>query len=212
MDYCKITKFPHAVPAELDGVQLVNDNSYTFNGKRYPRYTLIPEVWAESFAAERERRDKRAQAWVDDVHNTIEAAAAGDEWARMRVSLWKVTGTKLPRDRTIKPSELGLPTKNFMTGEEQPSTFDFHKVSTCSVCGALMVVQDFSKKCCTVACEQKKKADRVKRYNSSRPKVEHTPVKCWHCDKEYTPTRSDSRFCGAACRVAHHRQEKRQIA
>ena len=35
---------------------------------------------------------------------------------------------------------------------------------------------------------------------------------CEQCQQEYTPKRSDSRFCGAKCRVAYHRAKQRETA
>lgn len=38
-------------------------------------------------------------------------------------------------------------------------------------------------------------------YNRKRPKVQHDPKPCAHCGEEFTPRRSDARFCSTKCRV-----------
>jgi len=42
-------------------------------------------------------------------------------------------------------------------------------------------------------------------WHRPRTHVEHEPRACEHCGEEFTPKRSDARFCSVRCRVAAHR-------
>jgi len=43
-------------------------------------------------------------------------------------------------------------------------------------------------------------------------RVHHRPIACAHCGSLIVPVRSDTKYCGVRCRVAAHRQRKREIA
>lgn len=38
-----------------------------------------------------------------------------------------------------------------------------------------------------------------------KPRVQHDPMPCAHCGEDFTPKRSDARYCSGKCRVAAHR-------
>jgi histone H3/H4 len=57
---------------------------------------------------------------------------------------------------------------------------------------------------CTNACALAAKAKRATAQRKPR-RVAHDPKPCQYCGESFTPTRSDARFCGGACRVAAHR-------
>ena len=62
----------------------------------------------------------------------------------------------------------------------------------------------FRQKTCT--CHNCEKAQARAKYEKSHVPVEVKPRPCSHCGTEFTPKRSDARFCKAACRVASHRK------
>lgn len=43
----------------------------------------------------------------------------------------------------------------------------------------------------------------------ARWRVEHEPRECDHCHREFTPVRSDSRYCSAVCRQRAYRERRR---
>lgn len=188
-DYCALTNFPYAVPIELDGVQLVE---LIPNG-----YQLPPELWAESLALERQRLDAKAKAELDKDWAMVEAASAGSEYAMMVIRMWRMSGWKPPKSREIKPSTLG----------DRPVTF--WEVKRCEVCGSIMVIRDHRSRCCTPACKAELRKARAARANAKREKIRQYERPCDHCNTEFTPAKSNSRFCSVKCRVANHRRNHR---
>ena len=59
----------------------------------------------------------------------------------------------------------------------------------------------------TCTCHNCEKAQARAKYEKSHVPVEVKPRPCSHCGTEFTPKRSDARFCKAACRVASHRKQ-----
>lgn len=188
-DYCLLTNFPYSVPIELEGTKLIEP---TPNG-----YQLIPEVWAESFALERQRIDAKAKSELDSDWAAIDGAAAGNAVAMMQVRIWRLSGWKPPKDREIRPSTLGQ------------KVVAFSDARLCKVCGVVMVIKDRRSHCCSPACKAELRKARAKRSNANREKVRRSEHCCLYCNTPFTPARIGSRFCSVKCRVANHRLNHR---
>jgi hypothetical protein len=208
-DYCKLTHFPRCVPFEMDGVILVADRTYFFEGSFHPTYSLVPEVWAGSLALERVRIDQMNQDLLDREWQLIDAASAGDSDAAALIKFkTRFAGYRYPESRVIKPSTLGLMVPNPIdqTIIAMDCGGDFHRTSRCDVCQVKVVTRDRRHRYCSPACEAKAKAERIKASNDARIKVTHAPMSCRHCGAMFTPARSDARFCSSACRLQAHRK------
>jgi hypothetical protein len=88
----------------------------------------------------------------------------------------------------------------------------YMELRTCLVCGQEFFARGkgtHHTSLCTERCARIRRDQTRTRGNWHRKPVEHPPRPCDHCNHNFIPTRSDSRFCSVRCRVANHRAEKR---
>jgi hypothetical protein len=50
--------------------------------------------------------------------------------------------------------------------------------------------------------------ERTRRERRTRPRATQGPRSCWFCERKFTPTRADARYCTSACRQADYRRRK----
>lgn len=144
-------------------------------------------------------RTQREQARIDTLNDWWDKADAGDPDAKRWVSF-----SRRPAGRTVEPIK---PQSCMML--EYEMNHPYNALSTCKHCGCEMVrlIGKHNHKFCSNTCAEASAAEHAAargKYDYYTPKTPVT-VACTVCGNDYTPKRSDSRYCSVRCRVKAHR-------
>ena len=144
-------------------------------------------------------RTQCEQKHVDALNDLWDKADAGDPGAKKWASF-----RSRPKTRTVEPIK---------PQSCEVMTFYLHSpynaLSTCKHCGCEMVrlIGKHNHKFCSNTCAEASAAEHAAargKYDYYTPKTPVT-VACTVCGNDYTPKRSDSRYCSVRCRVKAHR-------
>lgn len=181
-----------AAPLEIDEKPL-------FARGVYGRWDPIEDMWSELASEISAELTARAQAAAEHYGRLTEAAQAGDKDAMTMLAL-RGKGSTHWEPVTWKPGGL-------------------YDCCICRHCGNAMLRYDANVEYCSTKCRREHGRERKRNWardnpdkRPSRAKLPEYAPTCASCGATFEASRSDARYCSAACRQRARRNVKNTLA